>query len=432
MSKWRICAMLLAGGIAGSAYALTPEQVFEKVSPSVWAVRALDSTERPFGFGSGVVIGPGRMVTNCHVLAKAKFVQVKRETTIYEAKLEHADVERDLCTLAIPGLAAPAVAIGGLADLKVGQRVYAIGNPVKLALTLSEGLISGLRSEVPTLPPIQTSAAISPGSSGGGLFDMEGRLVGITTLIVVDRARLAQNLNFAMPADWIAEVPERAKTALEARKAGGTATAAGPSGAALYRPAASSNLPQPGASYRYAWTDQQYSRRRQEFRILVTGVDDWRVMESFSAEVGAPVQSEALAKAYVFVGRRLAESQTLVEFAPYLQSDGQAAVLNVAYPSGYPDISSEWTISQQANRREQVTVPAGTFNALRIELRGNRSIALSSVSSLSHGGVTNRFEYVAWYVPELKRYVKSRHRSWNAWSAPIGDEQVELLEYRPN
>jgi len=434
MSKRRIGVMLLAGGIAGSAQALTPEQVFDKVSPSVWAVRALDATERPFSFGSGVVIGPGRMVTNCHVLAKAKFVHVKRETTIYEAKLEHADVDRDLCTLAISGLAAPAVVIGGLADLKVGQRVYAIGNPVKLALTLSEGLISGLRSEVPTLPPIQTSAAISPGSSGGGLFDMDGRLVGITTLIVVDRARLTQNLNFAIPAEWVAEVPERAKAALEARKSGEAATAAttGPSVAARYRPAASSNLPKPGAIYRYAWTDQQYSRRRQEFQILVTGVDNWTVMESYSAEDGAPVRSEALAKANVFVGRRLAEGQALVEFAPYLQSDGQAAILNVAYPSGYPDSSNEWTISQQASGREPVTVPAGTFNALRIELRGNRSIATSNVSSSSQGGVTNRFEYVAWYVPELKRYVKSRHRSWNAWSAPIGDEQVELLEYRPN
>jgi len=425
--------MLLASGIAGSARALTPEQVFEKVSPSVWAVRALDSTERPFGFGSGVVIGPGRMVTNCHVLAKAKYVQVKRESSIFEATLEHADVERDLCTLAISGLAAPAVVIGGLADLKVGQRVYAIGNPVKLALTLSEGLVSGLRSEVPTLPPIQTSAAISPGSSGGGLFDMEGRLVGITTLIVVDRARLAQNLNFAIPADWIAEVPERAKAALEARKAARstTATTAGSSVAAIYNPAASSNLPQLGSSYRYAWTDHQYSRRRQEFQILVTGVNDWTVMESYAVESGPPVRSETWAKANVFLGRRLAEGQTLVEFAPYLQSDGEAATLSVASPSGYPDNSNDWNISLQSNGREPVTVPAGTFNALRIELRGIRSIPTYNISSATYGGVANRFEFVTWYVPELRRYVKSRHRSWNAWSVAIGDEQVELLEYRP-
>jgi tetratricopeptide (TPR) repeat protein len=82
--------------------------------------------------------------------------------------------------------------------LEVGEKVYAIGAPQGLELTLSEGLISGLR-EYGSARLIQTTAAISPGSSGGGLFDTQARLVGITTFVVKN----GQNLNFALPGEWV-------------------------------------------------------------------------------------------------------------------------------------------------------------------------------------------------------------------------------------
>ena len=74
------------------------------------------------------------------------------------------------------------------ADLKVGDPVYAVGAPLGLELSLSEGIVAQLRGGPP--PLIQTTAAISPGSSGGGLFDRDGRLVGLTTFLPgeVDRA----------------------------------------------------------------------------------------------------------------------------------------------------------------------------------------------------------------------------------------------------
>ena len=65
-------AAAVACAMAGPALALSPSEVFEKVSPSVWAVQGLDAQGRPFSYGSAVVIGPGSLVTNCHVLAKAK------------------------------------------------------------------------------------------------------------------------------------------------------------------------------------------------------------------------------------------------------------------------------------------------------------------------------------------------------------------------
>jgi len=80
--------------------------------------------------------------------------------------------------------------------LSVGEPVYTIGSPSGLENTLGEGIVSGLRNKK-GMKYIQTSAPISPGSSGGGLFDIYGNLVGITTFLLED----AQNLNFALSAD---------------------------------------------------------------------------------------------------------------------------------------------------------------------------------------------------------------------------------------
>ncbi len=89
-------------------------------------------------------------------------------------------------------------------DAKVGQRVYAIGAPQGLELTLSEGLISALRG-TDKGAIIQTTAPVSPGSSGGGLFNSSGQLVGIVTF----QRKSGQNLNFALPAAWISDMSNR-------------------------------------------------------------------------------------------------------------------------------------------------------------------------------------------------------------------------------
>jgi len=85
-------------------------------------------------------------------------------------------------------------------SLEVGEAAYTLGSPVGLELTLSNGIISGRRDEQ-NRHYVQTTAPISPGSSGGGLFDARGNLVGITTLVLVGREHMNQSLNFAIPAD---------------------------------------------------------------------------------------------------------------------------------------------------------------------------------------------------------------------------------------
>ncbi len=179
-----------------------------QVSPSVVVIDILDAKGKSIGQGSGVVIGAGQVITNCHVAQGGKSLQVRQSGKTFKATLQYADPDRDLCQLSVPDLQAASITLGTAKKLRVGQRVYAIGAPQGLELTLSEGLISSLRPYEDS-QYIQTSAAISPGSSGGGLFDDQGRLIGITTFYLDE----GQNLNFALPVDWISELPKRAQTA---------------------------------------------------------------------------------------------------------------------------------------------------------------------------------------------------------------------------
>ncbi|MCL6481490.1 MAG: trypsin-like peptidase domain-containing protein [Firmicutes bacterium] len=176
-------------------------QVFAKVSPSVVVVLGRDMQGQPVAQGSGVVIAPERVITNCHVLEEALSLEVRSGEHNLAAARSRSDPARDLCLLHVPGLTAPAVTRGSVRELRVGQRVYAVGAPAGLELTISEGIVSSLRRlESDVL--IQTTAPISRGSSGGGLFNADGQLVGITAF----QFGQGQSLNFALPADWIADL----------------------------------------------------------------------------------------------------------------------------------------------------------------------------------------------------------------------------------
>ncbi|APV48520.1 hypothetical protein BWI17_01745 [Betaproteobacteria bacterium GR16-43] len=185
-------------GAKGKVGAGNAEDIFASASPSIARVLAKDAGGRPVSQGSGVVVGAGTVVTNCHVTAGSNDISVKIGGEEYSASVSSEDKEHDLCKLSVSGLSAPAVSIGSVSQVRTGQRVFAIGAPQGLELTISEGIVSALRN-FPDGTVIQTSAPISPGSSGGGLFDQSGRLVGIVTF----QHKFGQNLNFAVPADWI-------------------------------------------------------------------------------------------------------------------------------------------------------------------------------------------------------------------------------------
>jgi tetratricopeptide (TPR) repeat protein len=187
--------------------ALSPQEIFKLVSPSVMVVQSLDVKGSVEAFGSGVVIATGKVVTNRHVIENGLSFRVEHGSKSWTARLVKVDSDHDLAELSVDGITAPAIRIRNSSTLAVGEKVYAIGSPEGLELTISEGLISGLR-DFDKDRVIQTSAAISHGSSGGGLFDAEGKLVGITTFFLKE----GQSLNFALPGEWTLALERQPET----------------------------------------------------------------------------------------------------------------------------------------------------------------------------------------------------------------------------
>jgi S1-C subfamily serine protease len=130
---------------AVGAQAKTASEVFEAVSASVVTVQTYDVKGEAQSFGSGVALPDGGVATNCHVIEDAAKIQVVHQEVEYPATLRHSDNDRDVCALTVSGLKAPAVVLGSTVGLKVGSRVYAVGTPSGLELTLSDGIISSLR-----------------------------------------------------------------------------------------------------------------------------------------------------------------------------------------------------------------------------------------------------------------------------------------------
>jgi len=189
---------------ASPGHGKTATEVYEQASASTVIVKNVDRLAMKQSTGSGVVLGNGQVVTNCHVIKNAKVLTERTAGKEYTASLHYADWVRDLCSLNVAGLDAPAALLGNSKTLKVGAKVYALGPPKGLALTLSDGIVSGFR-ERQAGRYIQTTATISHGSSGGGLFDDNGALIGLTTFYMAD----GQNLNFALPIEWVSELAQR-------------------------------------------------------------------------------------------------------------------------------------------------------------------------------------------------------------------------------
>lgn len=388
---------LLAALAAAPAFGLSPSEVFEKVASSVWAVRGVDAEERPITHGSGVVIEPGRMVTACHVLAKAKAIQVRRGGRAYGASLEHADAERDLCLLRIEEFTAPAASVAPSSEVKIGQRAYAVGNAERLGLTLSDGLVSGLQSEDPKLPPIQTTAALPQGSSGGGLFDEHGRLIGITTLNVA-RTGLAQGLNFAVPSAWIAEVPQRAKAQLAAHDAAKAAAAA-----ATPRPDVSPQMAGADEGWTYRLTGRDLQAGSHEV-ILLSHAGDEIVEQTFTAD-GSPQRTLHRKGAYILpVGELSLFSPYFATFAKLTPGARIPGIDNLDHRTCGPG----WTCSVEARvmGNERLQLPAGEFETIRVRI-DQAWVGLSQ--TMDRGETGGRTLYV-WYSPQIKRAVKFSSR----------------------
>lgn len=178
--------------------------------------------EIPQGAGSGFVWDKaGHIVTNFHVIQNAQAATITlSDQSTHTATLVGAEPDKDIAVLRIstPDLRLSPIPIGTSKDLRVGQKVYAIGNPFGFDHTLTTGVISGLGREIrsvterPIHGVIQTDAAINPGNSGGPLLDSAGRLIGMNTAIVSPSGAYS-GIGFAVPVDTINRiVPQLIKT----------------------------------------------------------------------------------------------------------------------------------------------------------------------------------------------------------------------------
>lgn len=194
----KIPLFLLSFIMASQAQAFD-QQMLIKVFFNIVQVHTSNNDSSAEGLGSGVIVANNRVLTNCHVLSKAKSAWVSQGEDSFSVEGVQINAHHDLCLLATRDMPFKPAEIGSVKDLKTGTEVFAIGHSSGiLAPTTSRGQIKALYpyedSQI-----IRSSARFSMGASGSGLFDDRGKLVGINTFKSFGQT----GYFYAMPADWI-------------------------------------------------------------------------------------------------------------------------------------------------------------------------------------------------------------------------------------
>jgi trypsin-like peptidase len=194
--------------LAAPVVAQEPESLTARIArenlPSVVTLIALDDRDQPLALGSGFFITrDGVIVTNAHVVGGAAKVLVRwRGQSGIAIKILNFARKYDLVTIQTSFTSTPAVLLADSDTAAVGQDIIVLGSPQGLEGTVSTGIIGGLRI-LAGVRYLQITAPISPGSSGGPVFNSQGRVIGISTAT----SSKGQNLNFALPANLLRDVP---------------------------------------------------------------------------------------------------------------------------------------------------------------------------------------------------------------------------------
>jgi S1-C subfamily serine protease len=225
--KVRASAVAAMSFLPASAHALT-FSAFDKIVQANGTERAHETQWPLLELADGPRYDRERLptdvvVTNAHILdgtaqdgRHETLCFVRKGKRLIPAQIVELDVKHDLMWLRAENLRAPKIPLRESSTLAPGEKAYAIGAPLGLEASITEGVISGIRHD-DSGSIVQTSAAISPGSSGGGLFDSSGNLVGITRYSLRD----GQNLNFAVPAEALTYLEESENSVM--RRASGLA-----------------------------------------------------------------------------------------------------------------------------------------------------------------------------------------------------------------
>jgi tetratricopeptide (TPR) repeat protein len=189
-----------------SSQALSAEKIYKKVNDAIVKLYTYnDAGKEPSGQASGVILrNKAWIITNNHIMKNTTSIKVQHNEKTYEIdSIVSMDPDKDILILQMknPGSikkdkTIPDIKIGNSSQLHVGQKIYAIGSPRGLENTMTDGMVSGIRTDNNSDENlIQISAPISPGSSGGAIVNDKGELVGISSSFTAS----SQNLNFAIP-----------------------------------------------------------------------------------------------------------------------------------------------------------------------------------------------------------------------------------------
>jgi hypothetical protein len=193
-------------------FSQSAKEVAKNCLPSTVSLVMEDNYKQPISLGSGFIIGQGKIVTNLHVIEGAKYgyVFVNGSSTKHKIQGYFAvDKKNDLAILSIPTLIGKSIPLSTSTVPEIGEKIYAIGNPKGLSGTISEGIVSGIRT-LENKSLIQITAPISPGSSGGPVINNSGQVIGIA----VGTLTSGQNLNFAIPTSSLKALLEKQSSSI--------------------------------------------------------------------------------------------------------------------------------------------------------------------------------------------------------------------------
>ncbi len=190
----------------------TPQQIAKKALASTVLVVMEDANRHPLSSGSGFFVERGMIATNLHVVEGVLRGYVKRVGTDRKypiAGIVAMDSRQDLAIIKVSDIGAPFLPLGKSDKVQVGESVYIAGNPIGfLEGTFSDGIVSGVRKFKVSSERIQITAPISKGSSGGPVLNSKGEVIGIA----VSTITAGQNLNFAIPANYLKKLLSKVGT----------------------------------------------------------------------------------------------------------------------------------------------------------------------------------------------------------------------------
>lgn len=194
---------------SSSAAELTPKAIYQSSIKSIVLIVGLDKNGTPLALGTGFYFRDNLVATNEHVVSGASSIVIKNLGTganFNATRVRSYSKKLDVALIEVPTKAQP-LPVGSKGSVSIGDKVIAIGNPRGLQGSLSTGIVSGVRKDG-SQTVLQITAPISPGSSGGPVFDLSGKVIGLATFTLQE----SQNLNFAMPSSLL--------TILEAKRNG--------------------------------------------------------------------------------------------------------------------------------------------------------------------------------------------------------------------